>query len=525
VSGAPCRWRRPDRWGLAIWSAAILLVALRLTALGTAPPGLYQDEAAIGYNAWGVAHSGLDEHGTALPLFFESFGDFKSPVYFYLLAPLTWILPLTAGLVRLPAALCGLGVCALITATAHRISGGNRPLTLLALITAGLMPWLFLESRVGFEVVTLTLSLTATLWCLARAENGDGRRWFGAAGVALAVAIYAYPTGRLLVALLVPALCLAHLWRRRAPATEAGAAGRGWWLAIIPPLAGYAGLWAWAMRHPGALTARFETLSILADHPAPLTAVTRFAGNYLSHLGIPFLLVRGDANLRHSTGAGGLLLAAMVPALMAGALACWRRRQEPLPAFVLMGLLLAPIPASLTGEGIPHALRSAPMIPFLLVLCNYGWQTLLPWLSRGSHWRTALLAIAAVQVTLYQADLHLTYPDRAATAFDVGLDEAIVAAQRLSNGHMVFLSTNLGQPYAHALFSLRPLPGRDLRATMASIHMRQLPVDSISDLGRAGDIAILSPVDQPPPQAQPLLTQRVPTAWGNSAPGVTIYRL
>jgi hypothetical protein len=90
------------------------VVALKLLGLGSAPPGLYNDEASIGYNAWTLAHHGVDEHGVAHPLFFEAFGEYKNTVYIYALAPLTWVLPLTPAVERLPAALFGLATVILV---------------------------------------------------------------------------------------------------------------------------------------------------------------------------------------------------------------------------------------------------------------------------------------------------------------------------------------------------------------------------------------------------------------------------
>ena len=50
------------------------------------PPGFYRDESAIAYNAYTLSTSLKDEYGARLPLFIRSFGDYKSPLYVYLLA-------------------------------------------------------------------------------------------------------------------------------------------------------------------------------------------------------------------------------------------------------------------------------------------------------------------------------------------------------------------------------------------------------------------------------------------------------
>ncbi|MBU1127337.1 hypothetical protein KKF11_03250, partial [Patescibacteria group bacterium] len=55
----------------------LLAAALRLWGLNHYPVGLNADEAAIGYNAYSLIETGLDEHGNAWPIHFKSFGDYK----------------------------------------------------------------------------------------------------------------------------------------------------------------------------------------------------------------------------------------------------------------------------------------------------------------------------------------------------------------------------------------------------------------------------------------------------------------
>jgi len=55
--------------------------------LGSTPSGLSVDEAAIGYNAYSILETGKDEYGQSFPVLIKSFGDYKAPVYTYLLVP------------------------------------------------------------------------------------------------------------------------------------------------------------------------------------------------------------------------------------------------------------------------------------------------------------------------------------------------------------------------------------------------------------------------------------------------------
>ena len=69
-----------------IFLITILIVIagfLRIYKIATVPPGLNQDETAIGYNAYSILVTGRDEWGEKYPLYFKSFGDYKLPIYIY----------------------------------------------------------------------------------------------------------------------------------------------------------------------------------------------------------------------------------------------------------------------------------------------------------------------------------------------------------------------------------------------------------------------------------------------------------
>jgi hypothetical protein len=499
VSAAAVLRRHP--WALAFAAVALLLALLHLLALGGAPPGLYSDEASIGYNAWAVAHTGVDEHGARLPLYFEAFGEYKNPVYVYLLAPLTWVLPLTPATERLPAALCSLGVVAAAGATAWRLTR-SRPVLLATLLTAGLAPWLAVQGRVGFEVVSMVLALSLALLCLAHLLEGGGVRWALGAGVALGASVYGYSTGRLLVALLMVPVLAVLLPRRRHPETLA---------VVLPAAAAYVVLAIWSQGHPGALTERFSVLSITADNPSMLVAVQRFVRNYVTYLGAPFLATHGDANPRHNTGFGGMLLIGSLPAVLVGVATCLRHHRRPFHRLLLGGLALAPVPAALTAEGTPHALRASAMLPFLLVLAALGWALLLPVLldRRTRVMAAVLLTAAAGEAAAFEHDLFVDWPGRALTAFDSGVADAIQRAHDMAGGHLVHLSTSIDQPYIQALFVLHPDPRDYLRRGLAAVGMRLTAPDRMGDDAAAGDLLVLAPGDQPPSGAQPLLEEVV----------------
>jgi len=89
--------------------AVIILIGafLRFYHIDKSPPGLYIDEASIGYNAYTILTSGKDEYGETFPLFFRSFGDYKPPVYIYMTAGSMALFGKNEFAVRFPSALLG----------------------------------------------------------------------------------------------------------------------------------------------------------------------------------------------------------------------------------------------------------------------------------------------------------------------------------------------------------------------------------------------------------------------------------
>lgn len=500
----------------AIWCAvpfvvlAAAVVARNLSALSTSPPGLYLDEASIGYNAWTVAHFGVDEHGTAWPLYFQAFGEYKNPVYVYALVPIVRFLPLTATTVRLPAALFGLLAIAFVTLAAWRVTR-SRWIALLTLALAALTPWLTQESRLGFEVIGMVAALAGALWCLSGERQSVPDRFAGA-GVFLAVSIFAYSTGRVEV-LLFTVVFVAVFARRRF---------RGWWLTPLIAGAGYVLLGVWVLQHPGALTEEFSLRSIATDG-APLgTLIGRWAGNYISYFSPDFLFIHGDTNLRHNTGYSGMLPAAAVPLLLLGLVWCFRHRREALPKFVLLCLILGPAAAAaINNYGQPHSLRAADMLPFWLILAVFGIDEGRHLVRRIAPLRVAALGVLAAgllaQGSLYLVDMYTAYPVRAAVWFDDGLPAAIAGAWQRAEGHMVFVSTTFdtASAYVYAEFALLPPPPArpvplDQVPQVSALRIAFADPGQIAASAHSGDVLVLAPQDPVPAAAVRVATHLGP---------------
>lgn len=199
--------------------AAVLVLlglgaALRLLGLGFFPPGLNQDEASTGCDAWGLLVSGMDRNGDAWPVLFTSWGSGQNVLYAYVLLPLMALLGRSVTVLRLPAALLGALSLFLVWRMGRRHGGPVMGLCALGLLAAN--PWHLLISRWALEsnLLPFCLLLGAFFLDLALAD----RPWcLLPAAAALALGLYAYGTAFLFLPLFLLPCCFLLLRRRFPP--------------------------------------------------------------------------------------------------------------------------------------------------------------------------------------------------------------------------------------------------------------------------------------------------------------------
>jgi len=97
-----------------------------------------------------------------------------------------------------------------------------------------------------------------------------------------------------------------------------------------------------------------------------------FGTNYITHFGPDFLFIHGDPNLRHGAGTG-VIYWVMLPFLAAGIVySAITDRRRNVFYFILFWLAAFPLAASLTDDGVPHAMRSLAGAPVICLLSGRG---------------------------------------------------------------------------------------------------------------------------------------------------------
>lgn len=253
----------------------------------------------------------------------------------------------------------GFAAVLLLSLLAWRISN-SRPVVLFVALTAFFTPWLYEISRLVFEVALFPLVLTIFLLFLHCAYAKEKWTLVNCFAVAFSLALvtYAYSIGRLLAPLLALGLVLFvnhKVWNRIALT----------WIfygcALIPLL-------VYSNQNPGALTNRFDFVSYITKDSAPTEILWQFIFHYANNFNLWFLFLKGDPNPRHHLpGLGNIFLPTLILAVIGIILAVRRSWRSAWWRYVLYGLAVSVVPASLTNHDF-HSLRLIALPVFLIVL-------------------------------------------------------------------------------------------------------------------------------------------------------------
>ena len=347
----------------ALAGVVAIAAVVRIHDIAANPPGFFADEAAYGYNAYTILHAAKDEFGTTLPLFFKSFGDYKTPVYIYSIVPFVGVFGLSELPVRLTSALYGVMTVAAVYLLVKELFG-QRSTALVAALILAISPWHIFYTRTGFgEIAIHAFFLVLALYFF---QVGTRRPAFLlAAAFALALALYSYRAAWIIAPLLL--IVVTILYHRELI--------QHWRFSL-------AGLFILALAAVPILLLIFnvderaQDRSILNLELGARGTVERAFEHYISYYQPSFLLNgTAETNLRHVIPGVGWLYLWQVPfaALGLAALA-WRPTRPKL--LVLSLLAVFPIAGVVTVESPVSARALFGSVAFAIVTA-YGFVTAL----------------------------------------------------------------------------------------------------------------------------------------------------
>jgi 4-amino-4-deoxy-L-arabinose transferase-like glycosyltransferase len=359
-----------------------LAAFLRLFELTTIPPPLHFDEAMNGNDAMENV-----ETGRIAPFYPQNSG--REGLYINVETALIYIFGPEPWLLRLPAAIFGIfTVWGLYLLAAELFS---VPIGLLACFFIATSFWHVLFSRLGLRAIGAPLFAVWTLYFLLdamrRARGGQAATArLALAGLFCGIGFYTYIAYRV-TPVLTAIVFVYWLIQSRREALRAFAVFTGTAIAAVAPLALY------FASHPDALLHRSAEISIFVK----ANPLGEFLGNIWKT--VQMIFTRGDFDWRYNIAfrpvvfwpvailfAGGVIIAAA---------AIGRRGQRFPYALMLAWLPLGALPAVLSSENMPSAIRSIMVLPPIFTLAAVATWRAYEWCALRAP-RQAIVAASAM---------------------------------------------------------------------------------------------------------------------------------
>lgn len=443
----------------------VLAFFLRFYSLGTNPPGLYWDEAAFGYNAYSILKTSKDEHGRFMPLFFESFGDWKLPGYFYLLVPSIKLFGLSEFSVRFPSAFLGSLTPIIFFLVVKKITK-NTNLALTCMLFLAVSPWHIQFSRGGFESTTGLFFVICGTYLFLKALETKNSIIFTISFVLFVLSIYTYHAYRIFTPLLVVAIFLINLRFVK----------KNIKLLIIPMtlvLIMILPMIIFTFSQNGLIRATSQTafkngdlkqsrLDFDQKSKKPLRFLSKYIYNppiyysqvalkgYLDHFSPRFLFFEGDTIGRHSQVDMGQIYF-FDSIFIFFALFAFSKIKGNTKNIFLFWLIAAPIPAVIVLP-TPHAYRTLQMVIPLSFFSGIGayyfFSTKKPILTK-----VILALIVVFSFAAYAHLLFVHYPRKFAADWQDGYKSMVREIKKYQDSYQQIYVTNINQvPYIYLLF-------------------------------------------------------------------------
>lgn len=363
----------------------ILAFVLRVWQVDKFPATLYGDEQAFSWNAYNILKLGQDEYGTAYPLQFRSFDDYKAPVPVYILVPFIKLLGLNSFAIRLPITLASV-MTVFVTFLLARVFV-NTKVSLIVSFLFAISPWHVHLSR-GFFEATLAL-LWFILGIYFFIKDGKKIAYLLISMLFFTLSLYSYFVPRILVPLIlifliyygrkylkgnlkVYILSIVFLFILALPLIKLSIFGQGF--SRFNKLAESNIITVIQTVNKERNTSNLPENWRILFHNKPLVWMRLVKNNFLDHLSPNFWYLYGDNSLRYFTGNMGMFYLLEFPFLIIGLYSLWKNKRE-VAVFFLGWIILSTIPASLVGR--PFAVRSLIMLPAPFVFVAYGIYKLL----------------------------------------------------------------------------------------------------------------------------------------------------
>lgn len=420
---------------------------LRFYHLSSVPVALNGDEAAFGYNAFSIIKTLKDEHGVFLPLIFKSFGDYKPPVFVYLLAPITGIFGLSELAVRMPIAAVSVGVIWLTYLIAKKLFSSDLTALTAALFVA-ISPWAINFSRAGWEAsLALFFTTLAIYLFLLGLEN---KKWIIGSVFFYMAAFYTYHAEKLAVPLLMVLGYSIFRNKINLSIKRLLLMLSVIFVLAVPALIGITNA-SGQSRAKGSLV-----IDYLAFSTKSFTDIVSKVFAYLSPAEV---FVNGDPVGRHGAVDVGVLYPVDFIFLICAIYCFIRKQKNNFDIFLMVWLIVGLLPAMITKDRL-HAIRALLAMPPVYIFDAWGLCQLALNLKKKSRLLSlvsvsALILILGISFFRFAESYFVYTPIERAEWWQYGYKQVVLTVhqeQDRFNRIVVDVPPIYGNPYIFFLF-------------------------------------------------------------------------
>ncbi len=457
---------------IAISLILVLAAILRFWQLDINPPHLNWDEVSHGYNAFSILKTGRDEWGESFPLTaFRAFGDYKLPVYIYTLVPFVWLFGLNDWVVRIPAALAGVGTVILTFLLTQKLFNNFKISAVSALLLA-ISPWHLFTSRGAFEAnlaqFFVVLAIYLFLKGLPAGKAGfKNYKFFIPSALFFGLSLFTYNSARIFVPLFL--IISIILFRKElknlgnklifpavifllffAPLLSTLAKpesrARFYWTTILDQGA------INRINEARAKSDLPEAFNVLVNNKATYFA-THFIANWVSHFSPNFLFLKGGSNYQYSIPGRGVLYP-IEAILVLGGLIVLTKRTKYWPV-ILVWVLIAPVATAATRES-PNVLRTILILPTWQILASLGLfeiKNLLAKINIKIGFVFLVFVILAISTFRFLGEYFGSYRVNYSFAWQYGYSElAQFLEENKAQYDRIVISKKYGEPHEFLLY-------------------------------------------------------------------------
>lgn len=455
-----------------------LTISLRFLFLNIFPQSMLQDEVGIGYSAISIAETGKDEWGESFPLFFKSFGDYKSPSFIYVTALLYKAIGWNEILPRITSAIAGCFIVLIGVFWIKRLFKSNE-LGLIAGLLLATSPWTIHLSRMALESNLGLAFFMAGLFFMSYEDKSHGFYLkLVMSSILFSLSTYSFHSYRYTVILFLASIIFGTIFLFYKKLKQKKLFLKKIFLILI---------FSTVLSLPGffakGATGRLDQTIILnstdyknlykhyennchstfIEVSPRLTFICKIKYNkftrpiligvdsLIKHFSPDFLFFSGDEGAFRNPTQSGQFFVFLLPFWIVGILILFKNFKKYY--IFIFGYILALLPSAVSGH--PHATRLSILIPFVLVVLILGYQSLNNHFRKFKYFSQSFIIVTCIFLVSFVLNYCVdTFAEHENTASFLSYAKkvALLEGEYVKEGYVVYADHNL-YPEPHIYYA------------------------------------------------------------------------